>query len=708
MPPQWGAGLLCAVLFCDQGAAGAEASATDALMWSSARAVQRVRYLVRRHRYRAAERHLPSITHPAFAAYGDYYRGQLALGRGRKAEAKTAFMAAVGGDAPPRVQRDAHRELMALAAAEGKRAEILAHAERLRALDGLTVADEIKIARGRIRLGDAAGGRRELWRLLDRPLSVADARRVAAALRRHSRASARRKIQRAQWKAEIRGHVAGGRYAVAARRLRRLARRHPSERDEIWRWRAEIYGARRRRRLQVSALRRLVRTSTGTERAEHEMDLAEALVARGRLLAADRVYAQQTGVFAQAARRERARLHLRMNRLQAARSVLRCGDTDVDGTPGDAWDDPWLCGWLAFRRGAYRAAMTAWELPSPSSSLMAEAPDDRTEARRRRRYWRGLAEVRAGDLDAGRSSLRALWSTAPLSYYGMLAGQQLRSIDPHFHFPKAYPSSSLVSADDISAFGDAVRPGVIRGLAFHRVGLRQWAREELQAVGRAYLADDADHHATWVADLLDALEEPVQARLLSEAILETPSADRLATRPYLWRAVRYAYPRVFEAAVVRAGEAFLMDDAAIYAVMRTESRFRPWAKSAVGARGLMQLMPRTARYLSRRAPGGRRYRRSWARPAGNIWLGSWYLLGLVERYREDITAALAAYNAGPGTVDRWRHRYGALEHAAFVEEIPYQETRRYVARTLQTLWIYQLNDGRPPSLQVLRGDTPAL
>lgn len=104
--------------------------------------------------------------------------------------------------------------------------------------------------------------------------------------------------------------------------------------------------------------------------------------------------------------------------------------------------------------------------------------------------------------------------------------------------------------------------------------------------------------------------------------------------------------------VTKASQRYAVDADLIRAVIWVESRFQPRAKSPAGARGLMQLMPQTASGLAQQL--------QWARPNPydpefNITAGSFYLHGLLARYHGDETLALAAYNAGPGNVDRWGH-----------------------------------------------------
>ena len=111
----------------------------------------------------------------------------------------------------------------------------------------------------------------------------------------------------------------------------------------------------------------------------------------------------------------------------------------------------------------------------------------------------------------------------------------------------------------------------------------------------------------------------------------------------------------------------------ITALIRQESAFQEKVKSRVGATGLMQLMPRTARLMDRSVN-----KKRLLEPETNIRVGIRYFEMLVDRFEGDVELALAAYNAGPEAVDRWKKRYPMNNRLLFLDLIPYSETRNYV------------------------------
>ncbi len=112
----------------------------------------------------------------------------------------------------------------------------------------------------------------------------------------------------------------------------------------------------------------------------------------------------------------------------------------------------------------------------------------------------------------------------------------------------------------------------------------------------------------------------------------------------------------------------------ITALIRQESAFQEKVKSKVGAMGLMQLMPRTARLMDRSVN-----KKKLLNPETNIRIGIRYFEMLVDRFNGDVELALAAYNAGPEAVDRWKKRYPMTNRLLFLDLIPYSETRNYVS-----------------------------
>jgi soluble lytic murein transglycosylase len=214
----------------------------------------------------------------------------------------------------------------------------------------------------------------------------------------------------------------------------------------------------------------------------------------------------------------------------------------------------------------------------------------------------------------------------------------------------------------------AKEPGIVRAVALQRAGLPSEAAAEWQWAVRGF--DDrrllaAAHHAEQLA--------------LWNRVLD--SSERVASAHNL----RLRYPTPFQAQVRSATQQLGVEPALVFAVMHQESRFSPDAASTAGARGLMQVMPNTGRWLAKEH-GWSGFDPAWLdEPPRNIALGTRYL----RQLRSDLGSpvlAVAGYNAGPGRAIAWRGPR-ALEGAVYAESIPFAETRDYVKRVM-TAWLH--------------------
>lgn len=159
----------------------------------------------------------------------------------------------------------------------------------------------------------------------------------------------------------------------------------------------------------------------------------------------------------------------------------------------------------------------------------------------------------------------------------------------------------------------------------------------------------------------------------------------IAVAAGVWRAQpdlidRLRYPLEYDRIVRTHARTYGLDPAMLAAVIYTESRFDPDARSAAGALGLMQLLPDTARGIAIRTGGRGFVVDDLFDPEINIRYGSWYLQNLLRKYDRDERLALAAYHAGQGNVDGWLDR-GV--------DIQFPETRAYVDKVLRVEKVYR-------------------
>jgi len=142
------------------------------------------------------------------------------------------------------------------------------------------------------------------------------------------------------------------------------------------------------------------------------------------------------------------------------------------------------------------------------------------------------------------------------------------------------------------------------------------------------------------------------------------------------------YPLAYGSAVNQCAAEHGLDPYLVAAVIRAESRFRPEVTSPQGARGLMQIMPETGRWVAEQM--GLAFDAAYLyEPEYNIQVGCWYLATLLRQYAQDPVLALAAYNGGMTNVDNWLNDQQWTGERHTLEQIPFSETRHYVAVVLR-------------------------
>jgi len=206
---------------------------------------------------------------------------------------------------------------------------------------------------------------------------------------------------------------------------------------------------------------------------------------------------------------------------------------------------------------------------------------------------------------------------------------------------------------------------------------------------------------------LKSLVDPAAAQSVRQASAQSPGSCPLAT---WWQLTGYGREQRISDAVRDASLRYAVDAALIRAVIRHESAGDFRAVSHKGAQGLMQLMPGTARRVARQIKVGYSRKKLLSDPEYNLRLGRFYLAGLIDKYGGSYILALAAYNAGPARANRWMKDFGdprtpEVDPVDWIESIPFNETRNYVQRILESLIVYHLFLGVADSDPVMAGHT---
>lgn len=281
-------------------------------------------------------------------------------------------------------------------------------------------------------------------------------------------------------------------------------------------------------------------------------------------------------------------------------------------------------------------------------------------------YWQGRA-LQFMNANAQDSLKYFRLAAEERDYYGFMAAQWLGKAPNMNHEPVDVPANIMQATRH--------NPGVLRALAFYRLNRITEARREWYSTSEK--ANDMERAA------LAAIAGEEQ--WYDRAILTLAKAKN-------WNDLELRFPLLHRNTIEQVAEKMRMDTRWIYAITRQESCFQTDARSPVGATGLMQLMPATARMVSRQFQIP--YKQQKLLEADyNLQLGSRYLKTLLNQFNGNRVLATAAYNAGPGAVKRWLKNYdGPLD--VWIEKIPYNETREYVQRVLTYGAIYGYRLGK--------------
>jgi soluble lytic murein transglycosylase len=287
-------------------------------------------------------------------------------------------------------------------------------------------------------------------------------------------------------------------------------------------------------------------------------------------------------------------------------------------------------------------------------------------------YWLGRSYRAGGRLEES-NALFARISGQP-NFYGNLADDELGR--PIMTPPKA----AAPTREELAQVN--ANPGVQRTLAFFRMNQRFEGTKEWSWALRG-MSD---------RELLTASDIAHRAGIYDRAIA---AADR--TKNEHDYSLRYLAPYGDQVRSAAKGQS--LDDAWVYGLMRQESRFITNAKSTVGASGLMQLMPATAKWVAKKI-GLKDYSQANVNNTEtNVLLGTTYMRLVMESLDNHPVLASAAYNAGPGRARRWRADR-PLEGAIYAETIPFNETRDYVKKVMSNSVYYSaLFDGKPQTMK---------
>jgi soluble lytic murein transglycosylase len=337
----------------------------------------------------------------------------------------------------------------------------------------------------------------------------------------------------------------------------------------------------------------------------------------------------------------------------------------------------WLAGWIALRSlNRYVDAFEHFKRMFDNVSYPV--------SKARAAYWAGRAAETDGKVKISQEWY-AVAAAHVTSFYGQLAAAKLPPETRPSFPPKPKPDEATVQTFESLELVRLVK-------MMSAIGLGDEIDPFVQQLARSA---KSDNDWTLVANLArEQQRDDLAIHVAKKALRDGVVLSRLG------------YPDLRLALKKKPDPAF------VKAIVRQESAFDPRAISHAGARGLMQLMPKTAYRVAQRLGIPYSRARLTGDPTYNVRIGRAYLMQLLEDYEGSPILALSAYNAGPSRASRWLKSLGDPNHSVedavdWIESIPFYETRNYVQRVLENFTVYRgHHDGNDLSLSPATSFTP--
>ena len=312
-------------------------------------------------------------------------------------------------------------------------------------------------------------------------------------------------------------------------------------------------------------------------------------------------------------------------------------------------DALWQIGWILYSLG------------NLEESLEALIPLENSPLKMRAVYWQGKISLMLGKKDNAARLFKIAADSFPPVYYSVKSRKALEMISGHelqeVNFKIGNRKSEIANSHESLPMQRARR---LLGLGLNNLALKELASMNYR--------QDPINISLLYRQAGDFYHSYISARSLSYDFTDF--------------AYQLAFPEGYKELVESAANELQIDPLLVYAVMMQESEFDEKAVSGAGAVGLLQIMPGTGEMIARKLSHPSFKQDKLFLPAININFGAWYLKTMITRFKGNLPLAVAAYNAGPNAVDEWLKKWGRLDADEFVENIPYQETRKYVERVI--------------------------
>ncbi len=397
-------------------------------------------------------------------------------------------------------------------------------------------------------------------------------------------------------------------------------------------------------------------------------------------------------------------------------------------------DSQWHLAWIRYLKRDYQGALTSFSKLAQVKHSRRRRARPEAGTTERIKYWMAMSLLKLGKPAEAKPMFEALARDPGFGYYSMVAFYRLKAIgekidpavetrilanvkdaivDPNAPAAVAEEDESeetiqtaeeTVPPEETVAEADEGDPVGLEGKMltaqfddpnhtkrFDRardlllVGRTDLARQELYEIERR--ARRSEDRRKLMAEY-QHVENFNRASYISEIAFgaERIRGGMLNAKP-LWE---FAYPRAFEKFVVTNAGTYNVPQEFVWAIMRAESQYRQDVQSPVGAMGLMQIMPFTARRISDLLGDKTFEVPMLLQPQVNIRYGTRYLQRLLEKFSGSVPLSAASYNAGPHRVNAWLKSFGLLDMDEFIEHIPFVETRNYVKKVSRNFQIYSM------------------
>ncbi len=357
-----------------------------------------------------------------------------------------------------------------------------------------------------------------------------------------------------------------------------------------------------------------------------------------------------------------------------------------------------LSGLLRPRDVAWRTFWARYLSKQYSLAITSTEHEQSQDQRARLQYWRGRAYEAEGLHREAKEAFKRVPLVENPSYYGLFSSWRLEPQDVQ-PVSVQRPGVALAAkklpqlhADEIAGLKSQIKfsqrnstYGTLISGGFGGI-MRGPLRKRLQTLGvsGSELAELIVH----AGDAHAGVQFASNQRKVVGSVPVGRSKEWKAFVDKNSDTMRLLFPLPYKQIVAEAAENLRISPWLILSIMRAESLYQPTVVSNVGARGLMQIMPTSGARIAELSGYPDFEPAHLDRPEVSIGFGAWYLARLLDYYRGNLPLAIAAYNAGPEAVDRWLGRNSGMSLDEFLEDIPFDQTRKYVATVLTNMEIY--------------------